>query len=140
MSPPRLSIYQLYRYTVIKTFLIGLANWAFFILKKFYFSTFWPNLDKCFAEGYEINVLQRTFWWKRGIIFSELLTLTKILFICILLKHHYIPHINNLLLIPDWFVRHMMTCLRRHYWLHEVFTCHHWLSYELNKQKFFFTI
>ena len=30
-------------------------------------------------------------------------------FICILLKHRYIPHINNLLLIPDLFVRPIMT-------------------------------
>ena len=42
-------------------------------------------------------------------------------FICILLKHRYIPHINNLLLIPDLFVRPMITCLRRYYWLHDVF-------------------
>ena len=32
-------------------------------------------------------------------------------FICILLKHRYIPHINNLLLIPDLFLRPMKTCL-----------------------------
>ena len=129
--PPYQFISYTYHYTVIKTFLIGLANWAFFILKKFYFSTFWPNLDKCFAEDLFVEERYNIF---------RIIDTYKILFICILLKHHYIPHINNLLLIPDWFVRHMMTCLRRHYWLHDVFTCHHWLSYELNKQKFFFTI
>ena len=32
-------------------------------------------------------------------------------FICILLKHPYITQINNLLFIPDLFVRPMMTCL-----------------------------
>ena len=32
-------------------------------------------------------------------------------FICILLKHHYITHINNLLLIPELFVRSMMMVL-----------------------------
>ena len=41
-------------------------------------------------------------------------------FICILLKHRYIPHINDLLLIPDLFVEPMVTCLWRHYWLHDV--------------------
>ena len=30
-------------------------------------------------------------------------------FICFLLKHRYIPHINNLLLIPDLFLRSLMT-------------------------------
>ena len=32
-------------------------------------------------------------------------------FICTLLKYRYIPHINNLLLIPDLCVRPMKTCL-----------------------------
>ena len=82
--------------------------------------------DKCFAGDLFVEERYNIF---------RIIDTYKILFICILLKHHYIPHINNLLLIPDWFVRHMMTCLRRHYWLHDVFTCHHWLSYELNKQK-----
>ena len=36
-------------------------------------------------------------------------------FICILLKHRYILHINNILLIPDLCVKSMITCLRRHY-------------------------
>ena len=45
-------------------------------------------------------------------------------FMCILLKYRYIPHNNNLLLISDLFVRHMMTCLWRHYWLHDVFRQH----------------
>ena len=49
-----------------------------------------------------------TFLWKRGIIFRELVAHT---FICILLKHRYIPQINNLLLIPDLFVRPMMMWL-----------------------------
>ena len=51
-------------------------------------------------------------------------------FICILLKYRYIPHNNNLLLIPDLFVRSMMTCIWRHYWLHDVL-------WRLNKQKGF---
>ena len=54
-------------------------------------------------------------------------------FICILLKHRYIPHLNHLLLIPDLFVRPMMTCFWRHYRLHDA-------SWRLNKQKRFFTI
>ena len=87
--------------------------------------------DKCFAEDLLVEERYNIF---------RIIDTYKILFICILLKHHYIPHINNLLLIPDWFMRHMMTCLRRHYWLHDVFTRHHWLSYELNKQIFFSTI
>ena len=32
-------------------------------------------------------------------------------FICILFKHRYIPHVDNLLLILDLFVRPMMMCL-----------------------------
>ena len=35
--------------------------------------------------------------------------------ICILLKHRYIPYINTPLLIPDLYVRPMMTCLWLHY-------------------------
>ena len=41
-----------------------------------------------------------TFLRKRSIIFRELVTYKKI---CILLKHRYISHINNLLLILDLF-------------------------------------
>ena len=41
-------------YTVIKKFLIGLASSALFYFHKIYFYTFWPNLDKFFAEGHEI--------------------------------------------------------------------------------------
>ena len=52
-----------------------------------------------------------TFLWKRGIIFRELVIHTKKLFFCILLKHRYIPHINNHLLLQYLFVRPMMTCL-----------------------------
>ena len=37
-----------------------------------------------------------------------------------MLKHPYISHINNLLLTPDLFVKPMMTCLWRYYWLHDV--------------------
>ena len=51
-----------------------------------------------------------TFLWKRGIIFQELVIHRKKIFICTLLKHRYIPHINPLL-IPDLSVRPMMTCL-----------------------------
>ena len=41
-----------------------------------------------------------------------------------MLKYCYIPHNNNLLLIPDLFVGSTMTCLWRHYWLYDVFTQH----------------
>ena len=41
-----------------------------------------------------------TFLWKRRIIFRELVAHAKKSFICILLKHGYVPQINNLLLIP----------------------------------------
>ena len=109
-SPPHPPI----SYTVIKFFLIGLASC------EIYFYMFWPNLDNFFAEGllvedrYNISRISDTY---------------KKSFICILLKHCYIPHINNILLIPD-FVRPMMTCLWHHYWHHDV-------SWRLNKQKFF---
>ena len=48
-------------------------------------------------------------------------------------KYPYIPHISNLFLIPDLFVRPMMTCLWCHYWFHEVL-------WRLNKQKRVFTL
>ena len=38
---------------------------------------------------------------------------------------------NNLLLIPDLFVRPMVTCLWRYYWLHDLFTQHN--SFHKNK-------
>ena len=42
---------------------------------------------------------------------SRICDASKKSFISFLLKHRYIPHIDNLLLIPDLFVRRMMTCL-----------------------------
>ena len=72
-----------------------------------------------------------TFLWKRGIIFWKTSDTYKKSFIWILLKHYFMPHNNNLLLIPDLNIRIMMTSLWRHYWLYE----HHWLLHELNKQK-----
>ena len=69
-----------------------------------------------------INFLQRVMRYDLfvGYDISRITDTYKKSFICILLKHGYIPHINNLLLIPDLFVRRMMTCLCRHYWLHDV--------------------
>ena len=103
-------------YTVTKYFLIGLASWALFYFHKIYFYTFWSNSD---------NFLQRVmrydlFVEKRFNILRISDTYKKS-FICILLRHCYIPHINNLLLIPDLFARPMITCLWRYYWLHDVF-------------------
>ena len=43
--------YQLYP---SKTFLIGLASSALSYAHNIYFYTFWPNLDKFFAEGHVI--------------------------------------------------------------------------------------
>ena len=45
-------------------------------------------------------------------------------FIGILLKHHYISHINSLLLIPDLFVRPTMACLWCHHWCHDLSNQH----------------
>ena len=48
-----------------------------------------------------------------------------------MLKYCYIPHNNNLLLIPDLFVGSTMTCLWHRYWLYDVFTQHN--SFHMNK-------
>ena len=118
--------YQLQRN---KFFLIVLTSWALFYFHKIPYYTFWPNFLQ--------RVMRYDLHWKRGMIFQELVTHAKKPFICILLKHLYIPHINNLLLMLDLFVRLMMTCLWRHYLLHDVFTQHN--SFHINEilQKVF---
>ena len=71
-----------------------------------YFYKFWPNLD---------NFLQRVM--RYDLFVEERYNISRIsdtykkLIICISLTHRYIADINNLLLIPDLFVRPMMTCL-----------------------------
>ena len=42
------------------------------------------------------------------------------------LRHRYIPHINNLLLISDLLVKPIMTCKWRHYWLQNVLMTSSW--------------
>ena len=108
--------YQLQRN---KFFLIVLTSWGLFYFHKIPFYTFWPNFDKVFPEGYEIWPLV-----EERYDISRISDTYKKPFICILLKHLYIPHINNLLLMLDLFVRLMMTCLWRHYLLHDVFIQH----------------
>ena len=78
-----------------------------------------------------INFLQRVmrYYLFVGYDISRITDTYKKSFICILLKHGYIPHINNLFLIPDLFARRMMTCLCRPYWLHDVLWC---LPYKVN--------
>ena len=84
----------------------SLASWALFYCHKVYCYTFWPNLDKFFSEGHETWLFV-----EERFNISRISDTYKNSFICILLKHRYIPHINNLLLIPDSFVRPMMMCL-----------------------------
>ena len=84
-----------------------------------------------------INFLQRVMRYdlfvKERCNISRISETNKKPFICIFLKHHNVPNINNLLLIPDLFVIPMMTCLWRHYWLNDAL-------WHLNKQKRCFAI
>ena len=59
------------------------------------------------------------FWEERYDILRIIHTYKKS-FTWILLKHCYVPHINNLLLILDLFVKPIITCLWHHYWLQDV--------------------
>ena len=102
-------------YTVIKSFLIGLASWALF----YSYNIFFKRSGQILIIFLQMVMRYELFAEERYNILS-INDLYKKSFICILLKHHYIPHINNLLLILDLFVRPIMTCLWRHYWPHDV--------------------
>ena len=52
-----------------------------------------------------------TFLRKRGTIFRELVTHTKIIYLHVVKIYRYTPPNNNLFLIPDLFVRPIMTYL-----------------------------
>ena len=127
-------------YAVIKHFLIGLASWALFYSHKIFIFTLsvqiWINSLQRVIR-YDLFVKERVIRYdlfvKERYNISSISETYKKLFICIPLKHRYIPRINNLLLIPALFVRPMMTCLWRHCRLHDVL-------WGLNKQKKFFTI
>ena len=119
--------YQLYRN---KIFLNRFSQLSFillyFILIKFIFTR---------SGQISANVSQRVM--RYGLFVKERYNISRISntykrsFICILMKHPYIPHINNVFLIPELFVRSMMTGLWRHYWFHDVL-------WRLNKQTRFF--
>ena len=119
--------YQLYRN---KIFLNRFSQLSFillyFILIKFIFTR---------SGQISANVSQRVM--RYGLFVEERYNISRISntykrsFICILMKHPYIPHINNVFLIPELFVRSMMTGLWRHYWFHDVL-------WRLNKQTRFF--
>ena len=110
-------------------------NWSILTISN---TTSWPNLDKVFAEGgfmrcdlfmeekYNISRINDT--WKNN-LFAFCWNIATYLYI------------NNLFLIPDLSVRPIvrLTCDDFVYdFIIEFMTClwhHHWLSYELNKQK-----
>ena len=110
-------------------------NWSVLTISN---TTSWPNLDKVFAEGgfmrcdlfmeekYNISRINDT--WKNN-LFAFCWNIATYLYI------------NNLFLIPDLPVRPIvrLTCDDFVYdFIIEFMTClwhHHWLSYELNKQK-----
>ena len=110
-------------------------NWSILTISN---TTSWPNLDKVFAEGgfmrcdlfmeekYNISRINDT--WKNN-LFAFCWNIATYLYI------------NNLFLIPDLPVRPIvrLTCDDFVYdFIIEFMTClwhHHWLSYELNKQK-----
>ena len=96
----------------------SLSSWALFYFHKTYFCKLWPMQR---VMRYEPFVEERC-------NISRIVDTYKKSFICILAKHRYIPHTDNLLLIPDLFVRPMKMCLWRHNWLHDVL-------WRLNKQK-----
>ena len=119
-APYLLPLRALISYIVMKICLIGLASSALFYSHKIYFYTFWLNLDKFLQR-----VIRYDFFVEERYNISRISDTCKNLFTCILLKHRYIPYINNRLLIRD-----LITCLWRHYWLNDVLG-------RLNKQKVF---
>ena len=97
-------LYQLYRIKFLNRF----SQLSFILPHKIYFYTSWLKL---------INFLQRVMRYdlfvKERSNISRISDTYKKSYICILLKYRYIPHNNNLLLIPDLFVRPMMMSLWR---------------------------